>query len=190
MLHHAHRFAFVGLRRSLVMLVLSGAAAACSKAEPPSAESTPATAASAPIAAPATSAVVDASALVDASTDARAADAAPAASAKTESAHAADAQAAPTCGKKPLPDCPMQAWMKANTSSAMSAKDFAALEKALAKTATFAPEAGYPNWVSISKDGAEAARNQNMDALKASCRGCHDQYKSKYKAELRTRPVT
>jgi hypothetical protein len=105
-------------------------------------------------------------------------------------ASASDAEAAPTCGKKPLPDCPLQGWMKANMSAAMSAKDFAALESALTKTAARSPGSAYPNWVSISKDGAEAARIQNMDAVKASCRGCHDQYKAKYKAEIRTRPVT
>jgi hypothetical protein len=78
--------------------------------------------------------------------------------------------------------------MKANTNTAMAGKDFAALATALDKTATFAP-AGYTNWVSISKDGAKAARDQDLNAVKASCRGCHDQYKTKYKTEIRARPV-
>jgi hypothetical protein len=78
--------------------------------------------------------------------------------------------------------------MKANTSTAMSAEDFDALAAALDKVVTFAP-AGYTNWVSISKDGASAARAQTLDGVKAACRGCHDQYKSRYKKEMRDRPI-
>jgi hypothetical protein len=80
--------------------------------------------------------------------------------------------------------------MKSNTSAAMSAQDFEALQAALAKVVTLAPPGGgYPNWVSISKDGADAARVQNLDAVKAACRGCHNQYKAKYKQEMRDRPI-
>jgi cytochrome c556 len=78
--------------------------------------------------------------------------------------------------------------MKANTNAAMASNDFPAIATALDKTATFAP-AGYTNWASISKDGAKAARAADLGAVKASCRSCHDQYKSKYKTELRTRPI-
>jgi hypothetical protein len=78
--------------------------------------------------------------------------------------------------------------MKANTSAAMSAADFDALATALDKVVTFAP-AGYANWASIARDGASAARAQNLDAVKASCRGCHNQYKDKYKKEMRDRPL-
>jgi cytochrome c556 len=78
--------------------------------------------------------------------------------------------------------------MKANTSPAISAADFDALVAALDKVATFAPP-GFPNWVSIAKDGADAARVQNLDAVKAACRGCHNQYRAKYKQEMRDRPI-
>ncbi len=78
--------------------------------------------------------------------------------------------------------------MKANTSAAMSAEDFDALAVALDKTATFAP-AGYTNWASIAKDGASAAHAQSLDGVKAACRGCHNQYKDKYKKEMRDRPI-
>lgn len=98
------------------------------------------------------------------------------------------AGAAAACGTKPLPDCPLQAWMKANTNPAIAAQDFPALATALDKVATFAPP-GYTNWASIAKDGAKAARASDMTATKASCRTCHDQYKDKYKKELRTRKI-
>jgi hypothetical protein len=78
--------------------------------------------------------------------------------------------------------------MKANTSPAMMSEDFEGLAAALDKVATFAP-AGYTNWASISRDGASAARVQSLDAVKASCRGCHNQYKDKYKKEMRDRAL-
>jgi hypothetical protein len=87
-----------------------------------------------------------------------------------------------------MPPCPLYAWMKANTSAAMSAQDFDALAVALDKVVGFAP-AGYPNWASIAKDGANAARAQSLDGVKASCRSCHNQYKDKYKKEMRDRPI-
>jgi hypothetical protein len=103
-------------------------------------------------------------------------------------ASASAGAAAAACGTKPLPDCPLQAWMKANTNPAIASQDFPGLATALDKTATFAP-AGYTNWASIAKDGAKAARASDMTATKASCRTCHDQYKDKYKKELRARKI-
>ena len=98
------------------------------------------------------------------------------------------ARPAATCGDKPLPACPLAAWMKSNTSPAMTAQDFGALAKALEKIVSFAPT-GYTNWVSISNDGADAARAQSLDGVKASCRGCHNQYKDRYRKEMRDRPI-
>jgi hypothetical protein len=134
---------------------------------PPSSEATPAPRA--------TGAVTDAAGIADAAASA-APDAAP------------DLTGEGVCGKKPLPDCPMQAWMKANTSAAVAKNDLPTLAAALDKMAGFAPS-GYGNWASISKDGAKAARGGDMAATKASCRTCHEQYKERYKKEWRTRKV-
>jgi hypothetical protein len=85
---------------------------------------------------------------------------------------------------------PLQAWMKKNMTPPMDAKDWAGLADALDRAATLAPPtSGYANWVSIAKDGANAARAAEMNAVKAACRGCHQQYKDKYRAEMRSRPV-
>jgi hypothetical protein len=78
--------------------------------------------------------------------------------------------------------------MKANTAPALSAQDFDALAIAFDKIAGFAPPA-YAHWRSIAKDGADAARVEQVDAVKAACRGCHNQYKDRYKKELRDRPI-
>lgn len=120
--------------------------------------------------------------------------AAPAASgsatASASAAPAAPAASAPAaeCGTKPLPDCPLQAWMKANANPPATANDMPALAIALEKMVAFAPP-GYTNWASIAKDGAAAAKSGDTAAAKASCRSCHDQYKAKYKAELRARKI-
>jgi hypothetical protein len=98
------------------------------------------------------------------------------------------APAVVACGDKPAPPCPLAAWMKANASPAITSQNFDALAELLAKTAAFAPQ-GYTNWASISRDGADAARVQSLDAVKASCRSCHNQYRAKYKAEMRARPL-
>jgi len=88
---------------------------------------------------------------------------------------------------------PLQVWMKQNMTPRMNAKDWQGMADALERVATFAPPnhatVGYPNWVSIAKDGANAARAADLEAVKAACRGCHEQYKNKYRAEMRARPV-
>lgn len=100
-----------------------------------------------------------------------------------------DAGAGP-CGEKGQPDCPLQEWMKRVVNKPYLAKDAPAVAEAFDKMVPLAPPGGgYPNWVSISKDGAKAARAADLEAAKAACRGCHDQYKKKYRAELRTRPL-
>lgn len=91
------------------------------------------------------------------------------------------------CGSKENP-CPLQLWMRENVNPPMNKKDMPALADALDKIATFAPPE-YTNWKSISVDGAAAARKGDMDAAKASCRSCHDQYKQKYKADMRGRKI-
>ena len=78
--------------------------------------------------------------------------------------------------------------MKANTNPAIAANDLPGLASALDKAATLGPP-GYGNWASIAKDGAKAAKGGDMTAAKASCRTCHDQYKTRYKAELRGRRI-
>lgn len=78
--------------------------------------------------------------------------------------------------------------MKANLAAAIVGADFDGLRTALDEAATFAPP-GYPNWGSIARDGADAARVQDLEAVKAACRSCHAQYREKYKHEMRDRPL-
>jgi hypothetical protein len=103
-------------------------------------------------------------------------------------ATAAASGAIPECGIKPLPDCPLQAWMKSNANPPVMTSNLPGLATALEKIVALAPP-GYPNWASIAKDGAAAAKSGDLTAAKASCRSCHDQYKLKYKTEIRGRKI-
>ena len=92
------------------------------------------------------------------------------------------------CGNKGDPACPVQAWMKANMASAVASDDGPALAKQFDYVAAHAPP-GFANWRSIAQGGAAKARAGDLPGAKTACKACHDQYKAKYKAELRDRPV-
>ncbi|HZU83620.1 MAG TPA: hypothetical protein VE987_11915 [Polyangiaceae bacterium] len=98
------------------------------------------------------------------------------------------AASASACGDKPLPPCPLYAWMSANAAPALDHGDFVALGAAFERLASEAPPA-YANWASIARDGADAARVEHLEAVKAACRGCHDEYRARYKKEMRDRPI-
>jgi hypothetical protein len=162
-------------------------ATACSK----SVEATPATMASATATPSAGSAASSAAASASAAgapsaTPPAGASASPSATPSGAPPELAAANAA--CGNKPLPDCPLQAWMKTNTNPALAKNDLPTLAVALDKMVAFGPP-GYVNWASISKDGAKAARAGDVAATKASCRTCHEEYKTKYHADLRGRKL-
>ena len=85
------------------------------------------------------------------------------------------------CGDLP---CPLRTWMKRVVAPALDNRDAAALGSAFDELATLAPP-DYPNWASIARDGAAASRAGNIPAARASCRGCHTQYRARYHADLR-----
>lgn len=196
----------------LVSALVLACAAACTKSETDTSATTSTPSATASASAPASATAAAAASASAASTTIAAADP----SAKATAKDAADAgravvdangngkkdadagaasAAAPSgsavaaqCGTKPLPDCPLQAWMKANANPPVLRNDLPGIATALDKVAGFAP-AGYTNWASIAKDGATAAKGGDITAAKAACRSCHDQYKTKYKTEMRARKI-
>lgn len=200
------------MRSIPVVLSLAALIVACTKSEgtgtgeSPSASSVPPPAASSAPATSATAATTDTAAATNTApagsgTTSNAKDAGPTAApggatdggkataaASGSAGGGGNSSGAGECGTKPLPDCPLQAWMKANMNPPSLSGDTAALGAALEKAAAFAPP-GYTNWASISNDGAKAAKAGDLAAAKASCRSCHDQYKKKYQAELRTKKI-
>jgi hypothetical protein len=115
--------------------------------------------------------------------------AAPAATqAATPAAAPAATPPAATCGKKGMPDCPLQAWMKKNVKAPLKDKDTAKLAEALDQIAAHAPE-GYADWKEIAMTGAKAARDDDIAAVKQQCKTCHDTHQKRYRKERRTEPL-
>jgi hypothetical protein len=88
------------------------------------------------------------------------------------------------CGDKGQPPCPMQKWMKENMAPAAANGDADALAKAFDYVASHAP-AGYSDWSKIAKSGGDAAKAKKVEDAKKACKNCHDEYKNKYKDEMR-----
>jgi hypothetical protein len=90
-----------------------------------------------------------------------------------------------TCAEPP---CPLFDWMETQMEPALLTSNFDALAAQFDAVGQRAP-AGYTNWASISRDGADAARAGLPSAVRAACRVCHDQYRVRYARELRSRPL-
>lgn len=93
-----------------------------------------------------------------------------------------------TCGKKPLPDCPLQKWMKENMKPALEKNDTARLTQTFEQVAAHAPP-GFSGWDTIAKKGADAARQGDIKAVKAECKACHDDLRSRFRKEIRDKPL-
>jgi hypothetical protein len=90
------------------------------------------------------------------------------------------------CGEKGQPVCPLQGFMKSQVAPAVANGDNALLAKALDQVAGHAPP-GLTSWSAIAKGGAAKARAGDIVGAKDSCKACHDQYKTRYKTEMRDR---
>lgn len=109
------------------------------------------------------------------------------------------AEAAPTasaapCGEEGQPMCPLQAFMDRSIQKPMDAGDLAAVAKGLARAAKLAPDpawntGGAAGWSAIAQAGVDAANAGDAAATKQTCKTCHKAYRSKYKAEFRTKPL-
>jgi hypothetical protein len=93
-----------------------------------------------------------------------------------------------TCGKKGLPDCPLQKWMKENMKPALDQGDTARLAQTFDQVAAHAP-AGFNGWDTIAKKGADAARQGDVKTVKAECKACHDDLRSRFRKEIRDKPL-
>ncbi|MGH7439264.1 MAG: cytochrome c [Polyangiaceae bacterium] len=86
------------------------------------------------------------------------------------------------------PATPLGKWMKPNIGTPLAGQDFPTLQKNLDLVASKVPPGDYAQWAEFAKSGSAAAAKQDVKAVKASCKGCHDSYKEKYKKEFLTRP--
>lgn len=86
------------------------------------------------------------------------------------------------------PATPLGKWMKANVGAPLAGQDFDTLQKSLTLVASKPPSDSYPKWADFANTGAAAAGKQDLGAVKASCKRCHEAYKETYKKEFAARP--
>jgi hypothetical protein len=96
-----------------------------------------------------------------------------------EETPAAPAQKAPT---------PMKDWMTSSLARPVKQQDFAALERALHTTADYAPSE-FADWRDIAERGARAAAARDIEAVRESCKTCHNEYRLDYREQMRSRPL-
>ena len=93
------------------------------------------------------------------------------------------------CGKPGQPPCPLQDWMRKNVAAALAANDAAALSVALEKAAKLSPDPTWASWASAASSGAAAAKKGDIAGARASCKTCHDVWRTAYRDQFRTRPI-
>jgi hypothetical protein len=98
------------------------------------------------------------------------------------------APAGAPCGRTGQPDCPLQAWMKANMGRQAMDGNLEAIERGF-RILAGTPLSGYPDWASLAQTGAAAAQHGDLDAAKAACKRCHEAYRDRYRAERRSAPL-
>jgi cytochrome c553 len=86
------------------------------------------------------------------------------------------------------PKTPLGKWMKPNMGAPLAGEDYDALKKSLDLVASKAPKGDYPQWSAMATAGSAAAAKQDLKAVKASCKQCHDAYKDKYIKDFPDQP--
>jgi len=97
------------------------------------------------------------------------------------------AQAA--CGGPGQAPCPLQAYMRASVASPLASNDVETLAAGLERARRFVPDPSWGSWASFAAEGAAAARARDVTRARASCKGCHDAWREKYRAAYRARPL-
>lgn len=106
----------------------------------------------------------------------------------------APATSAGPCGEEGQPMCPLQAFMERFVQKPMDEGDLEAVAKGLARAAKLAPDpswnaGGAAGWSAIAQAGVDAANAGDTAAAKQTCKTCHKAFRSKYKADFRTKPL-
>lgn len=94
----------------------------------------------------------------------------------------------PGCGEPGRPECPLQRWMDQRLNGPLASEATAQLEKSFRYLAAIAP-AEFPDWAAWALNGAESATRGDFEAVKRSCAGCHNDYRARYRKEMRARAL-
>lgn len=93
-----------------------------------------------------------------------------------------------TCGDPGQPACPLQSFMRSKVAAPLAQKDMAQLASNLDRVSAVPPDASWSTWSTFAKQGADAARKNDVPGTRAACKGCHDAWREKYRKDFRTRP--
>lgn len=93
-----------------------------------------------------------------------------------------------SCGVKGMPDCPLQAWMKATLQSYVRSQKYDRIATSFERLSKVAP-IGYEEWSKISAQGVKAAQQKNKAGVMASCKICHDTYRKEFRKSFRYIPI-
>lgn len=97
-----------------------------------------------------------------------------------------DADAGPICTPDVARGCPLFRRMVDKTARLLASGDALAVAKELDAIAELGPKE-LAAWRSISRDGAQAARDGKLAAVRAACSSCHRQYRAIYIRDHRSR---
>jgi hypothetical protein len=82
----------------------------------------------------------------------------------------------------------MEAWMETELSGPLQTKDWEHLGRSLRALAADAPQR-FPRWTEWANKGSAAARTKDGDAVRATCKACHNAYREEFRNRLPGRPA-
>ena len=96
---------------------------------------------------------------------------------------------AATCGDPGLPPCPLQSFMRNKVAAPLAQREMAGLASALDRAGTMQPDKAWASWGTFASAGAAAARRNDVEAVRAACKACHDAWRPAYRKDYRLRPL-
>ena len=102
---------------------------------------------------------------------------------------APEAALAGSCGDPGMPACPLQSYMRGRIAGPLSQKDMATVAVSLDGVAPMQPDPSWATWSTYAKAGADAARQNDVEKLRAACKSCHDDWRATYRKQFRQRPL-
>jgi hypothetical protein len=79
--------------------------------------------------------------------------------------------------------------MRASIATPLASNDTEALAAALERARRFAPDPSWTSWASFAAEGAAAARARDIAKARASCKGCHEAWRERYRSSYRPKPL-
>jgi hypothetical protein len=76
---------------------------------------------------------------------------------------------------------PLQRWMESELLYRIRTRDFRGMVRSLDALAAVAPD-GDPDWAEVASRASQAARDNDVEAVRRGCATCHQQYRARYRS--------